>query len=825
LLSASWERLEERLEFIGRNVGEISKWVEFKTTLDKLNPELRRIFDKCMSVEERGYKIGELYEKVFLQAYLSQMNLDLARRSREYLDMIYGKFVESDREHKYYSRNQIIGMIEAKKPKIGLTSRSSEVGILSKEISKSRRHKPLRKLFSEIKNLVFVLKPCFMMSPLSVARFIDPEVMEFDTVIFDEASQVMVEDSISSIIRSKQVIIVGDSKQLPPTMFFKVNEDMDVEEGLEEATSILDEASAAMGTQMLRWHYRSRDESLINFSNRNFYNGDLITFPNNLVDSFAIDFTYVRNGVYERGGSRQNKIEAKKVVELIKQHLDATPEKSLGIIAFSIAQQQAILEELDHFVTWHPSYHKLLGGDGLRGFFVKNLETVQGDERDVIIISVGYGRDSEGHFTMNFGPLNRDGGIRRLNVAISRAVERVNVVSSILPEDINEARAGSEGMVLLKRYLQYARAGEAQSKRQNEFESELQEAVYKRLLALGLAVDKSVGSSRFNIDVAIRSIDDDNRYALALELDGKAYGSARSTRDRDRIRREMLESLGWKVHRIWSYDWMLNPDKESERILELLKMPDAAIRAKDDDEKKHTRVHAAENELSFAIKEYPTIVCPVLGSPDDFMKLDFFSKVRDIVKSEGPIHRDLLMKRLFECYGVKEGVRTKNRFDEVLDSHLPVPDVTIEGELYWAQEPKFMFNIRRSDAEIRSMNYIPLPEIRLAVLLVVSNGISISNEDIPKEVAAIFGAPKMSPKFKARVNLATEELIERKYLSEDSGKIIVNKDFQRTADESEKKEKEESKKGKGDKPPKGEFESHFRSKLPGGDDSSNVVFR
>ena len=256
-------------------------------------------------------------------------------------------------------------------------------------------------------------------------------------------------------------------------------------------------------------------------------------------------------------------------------------------------------------------------------------------------------------------------------------------------------------------------------------------------------------------------------------------------------------------------------------------MPDTTVRAKDEDEKKHTRMQAAENELSFAIKEYPTIVCPALGSPDDFMKLDFFSKVRDIVKSEGPIHRDLLMKRLFECYGIKEGVRTKNRFDEVLDSHLPAPEVTIDGELYWAQEPKFMFNIRRSDAEIRPMNYIPLPEIRLAVLLVVSNGISISGEDIPKEVAAIFGAPKMSPKFKARVNLATEELIERKYLSEDSGKIIVNKDFQKTADESEKKEKEEGKKGKGkgDRPPKEEFEPHFRSKLPGGDDSSNVVFR
>lgn len=830
LLSASWERLEERLQYISNKAGEISKWVEFKATLDKLSPEPRRVFDKYISIEERNYKLSELYEKVFLQECLSQMDVEIARKSREYLDTVYSKFIESDREHKFYSRNRIIEMIEAKKPKISLTSRSSEVGILSKEISKSRRHKPLRKLFSEIKNLVFVLKPCFMMSPLSVARFIDPDVIEFDTVIFDEASQVMVEDAISAIIRSKQVIIVGDSKQLPPTMFFKVNEDLDIEEGMEEAASILDEASAALPTHMLRWHYRSKDESLIDFSNKYFYNGDLITFPNNLVDSFAIDFVYVHNGVYERGGSRQNRVEAKKVVELIKQHYDTTPEKSLGVIAFSIAQQQAILEELDHFITWHPSYQRFLNGSNLRGFFVKNLETVQGDERDVIILSVGYGRDAEGNLSLNFGPLNREGGVRRLNVAISRAIERIKVVSSILPEDINELRVGSEGILLLKKYLQYARAGEAQVKRQSEFDSELQEAVYRKLLSYGLMVDKSVGSSRFNIDVAVKSSEDSNRYLLAIELDSKAYGSAKSTRDRDRLRREVLESLGWKVHRIWSYDWVLNPDKEAERILEHLKIPDAKItRAQDNHEGTRQRQLLADNELSFAIKEYPTIVCPMLGSPDDFMKTDFFNSVRDIIKSEGPIHRDLLMKRIFECYGVKDGVRARNRFDEVLNLHLPCQDIKIDGELYWPGEPRFMFNIRRSDAEIRPLNYIPAPEIRLAVLLVVSNAISIAREDIPREVLVIFGAPKMIPKFKGRVGVAVDELIEKGYLSEDSGKIIINKEFQRKAEESQRnakhgqdtKEISSSNNEISTQPPLG-----YKPHLPGDDSSPpGVVFR
>ncbi|MCX8200003.1 MAG: DUF3320 domain-containing protein [Candidatus Micrarchaeota archaeon] len=828
LLSASWERLEERLEHILQNAGEISKWVEFKVTLDKLTPELRRVFDKCMTIEGRNYKVSELYEKIFLQECLSSMDADIARKSREYLDMVYAKFVESDKEHKFYSRNRIIEMIEAKKPKISLTSRSSEVGILSKEISKSRRHKPLRKLFSEIKNLVFVLKPCFMMSPLSVARFIDPDVIEFDTVIFDEASQVMVEDAISSIIRSKQVIIVGDSKQLPPTMFFKVNEGIDVEEGLEEAASILDEASAALPTHMLRWHYRSRDESLINFSNTHFYNGDLITFPNNQVDSFAIDFTYVRNGVYERGGSRQNRVEARKVVELIKQHFDTTPEKSLGVIAFSIAQQQAILEELDHFLTWHPSYQKLLNGSNLRGFFVKNLETVQGDERDVIILSIGYGRDADGNLSLNFGPLNKEGGVRRLNVAISRAIERVKVVSSILPEDISEARVSSEGILLLKKYLQYARAGESLHKRQNEFDSELQEAVYRKLTSYGLIAEKNIGSSRFNIDIAIRESEDSNRYLLAVELDGKAYSSAKSTRDRDRLRREMLESLGWKVHRIWSYDWVLNPEKEVERIIELInKQGGQAPRQKGDDEGARQRQLIANNELSFAIKEYPTIVCPLLGSPDDFMKTDFFNAIRDVIKSEGPIHKDLLMKRIFECYGVKDGTRARNRFDEILGLHLPSQDIFIEGDIYWASEPRFMFNIRRSDAEIRPLNLIPMPEIRLAVLLVVSNAISIAREDIPREVLAIFGAPKITPKFKGRVGVAIDELIEKGYLSEDSGKIIIDKEFQKKAEESQRKEHQA---GTTTKAPKEDDNTSsqpplsYKPHLPGDSSPPSVVF-
>ncbi|MCX8205909.1 MAG: DUF4011 domain-containing protein [Candidatus Micrarchaeota archaeon] len=769
--TAGWDLLDERLDETSKSTGEISKWVEFKDAIGELSREVRNIFERCMEDEHRNYKVSELYEKIFLQTHLGRIQLDVAKRSREYLDLAHTKFVESDREHKYYSRNQIIQLIESKKPKLSLTSDSSEIGILKKEIGKTRRHKPLRQLFSEIKNLVFVLKPCFMMSPLSVARIIDPEVLDFDVVIFDEASQIMVEDAISSIIRTKQAIIVGDSKQLPPTMFFKVNEDSDDEDAPDEAVSILEEAAPVLGNHMLKWHYRSKDESLISFSNRHFYNGELITFPNNKVESFAIEFIHVPNGVYERGGSRQNRAEARRIVSLIKEHFDRTPDKSLGVIAFSIAQQQAILDELDDFVLKNPQYSKYLNGDGLRGFFVKNLETVQGDEREVIILSVGYGRDADGRLSLNFGPLNKEGGAKRLNVAISRAIERVLVVSSILPEEIEASKSASEGIAMLKRYLEYAKSGTASTFRAVHFDSDMQEAVYNRLLLAGFGVHKNIGTSRFNIDVAISDPRDPSRYALAIELDSKAYLSSQSTRDRDRIRREMLEALGWKVHRIWSYDWFLNPENEVENIRRMVAVGGPTAAATQEQKKK--RKEPVGNELSFAIKPYSRLDIGTLGDAQSFLRIDFYPKIKEIVRAESPVHVDVVRSRIFSAFGVKESASAKRRFDEVLAMHKEDPDVTFDGELVWWGQPKLFVEVRRSDDDNSRQGHIPLPEIRLAVLIVVDSAKSILREDIPRDVAKIYGIGRMSPKFRARVNLAINELLANNYLKEGE-KVTVN---------------------------------------------------
>jgi len=771
-IRASWEKIDERFKKIEENSNEISKWVEFKNTLNKLDDDLMLIFEKATLDEKRNYKVSSLFEKLFMQEYLSRMRINTVKKSREYLDMISRKFVNSDKEHKYYSRNSIIQQIELKKPKLSLSSGSSEIGILKREIAKNRSHMPLRKLFNEIKNLAFLIKPCFMMSPLSVAKYLDPETMDFDTVIFDEASQIMVEDSISSIYRGKQVIVVGDSKQLPPTLFFKVNEDVDLEEDLEQATSILDEIGPYLPNHMLKWHYRSKNESLINFSNYNFYNNSLVTFPNNKVNDFAIYHEYVENGTYDRGNSRYNRNEAKKIIQLVKKHYDTTPKKSLGIIAFSIAQQKCIHEELEMFLFENPIYNKYINlEDNVDGFFIKNLETVQGDERDTILISVGYGKDNEGNFSLNFGPLNKDGGEKRLNVAITRAKEKVVIVSSMLPTEINENRTKSEGMILLRRYMEYANKKESSIVKRLNYESEMQKIIYEKLSSYGFKVDKNIGNSNYNIDIAIKDFVNSNVYKLALQLDGKMYLNSKVTRDRDRIHAETLENMGWKVHRIWSYDWMLNPEKEIEKILELM---DNKIKLETmKNESKKQSIEIKDDDLSIAIKEYPKIKYEKIDS-EQFYNFDFFAKIKEIVKNESPINKKLVMEKIFEIYGVKEGIKTKRRFEDILNTHFPSTEIFVENDILWNEKPKYFYNVRKNN---RDINYITEPEIRIGILLVVDTAISISKEDIPKDVANIFGVPKISAKFKAKTKILVDELIEKKYLIEGE-KITLNKDVE-----------------------------------------------
>ncbi len=458
----------------------------------------------------------------------------------------------------------------------------SEVSKLLREASKKRRHMPLRKLFEQTRNLIQDLKPCILMSPLSVSTYL-PIGMRFDVVIFDEASQVKPEDAIGAIARGKRLIVVGDNKQLPPTTFFEsdaTDAGLEGDDDNDSLESILDEcrASNSFREMYLKWHYRSKHEELIAFSNRYFYDNKLVTFPSPYPagKSNAVTLIEVKKGTYDRGGTRTNRVEAAKVVDLIVEHVKRWgTSKSLGIVTLSIAQEEAILDEIEQRSKVEYGLNALDNDETVEPFFVKSLEKVQGDERDYIVISIGYGRDSKGSFSMNFGPLNKAGGERRLNVAITRARIKTTVVASITKSDINldNSASKSEGILVLRNYLDYAKENgvfneEYSSK--GESESPFEEHVKHELQRRGFEVDSQIGASGYRIDLGIRSPISPDQYILGIECDGASYHSSRTARDRDRLRQEVLEQRGWEIYRIWSTDWFKHPVETINALVETI---------------------------------------------------------------------------------------------------------------------------------------------------------------------------------------------------------------------------------------------------------------
>ena len=454
---------------------------------------------------------------------------------------------------------------------------------LKKEVTKKRLHLPIRKLLNDsqkgIPNLAQFLKPCWMMSPLSVSQYIDPDVLKFDVLIFDEASQLRTEDVVPSIIRSSQVIVIGDRKQLPPTSFFSSGEsEKDDELDDENYESVLDECSNFMFGRTLRWHYRSQDERLISFSNLHFYSSELVTFPNPIQNpDLGVWFKHVPDGIYDRGKRRDNRREAEIVAQLALLHIQKTPDQSLGIIAFSEAQADAIQEQIEILGKQYPVLESFCR-DNSPQFFLKALENVQGDERDVILLSIGYARDADGKLSLNFGPLNKKGGERRLNVAITRAKRKITLISSILAGDIDLTGTKSEGIRVLRDYLEYAASGGELLQGPSyveklNFDSPFEADVYHTLMNHSLLSKEyilrtQVGCSGYRIDLGVACKNLPGSFLLGIECDGASYHSSPTARDRDRLRQQVLEKLGWNIYRIWSTDWFRNKPEQVRLVVE-----------------------------------------------------------------------------------------------------------------------------------------------------------------------------------------------------------------------------------------------------------------
>ncbi|HZO24564.1 MAG TPA: DUF4011 domain-containing protein [Chloroflexota bacterium] len=512
----------------------------------------------------------------------------LARFRRPEHEQTVADLRHLDRRQWELNAQRISATLLARRPgRAGGGMNGSEIGLLLREARKQRRFKPLRRLFAELPHLLPRLKPCLLMSPLSVAQHLGDSAVTFDLVIFDEASQILPADAIGAIGRARQVGVVGDRRQLPPTRFFQVTtlDTIGDDPDEEPPESVLDAClNAGLAECSLLWHYRSRHEHLIAFSNGAFYDGRLRTFPSPDADERVVTFEHVPGGVYDRGGARANHVEAVKVADLVVEHVEqqasvpAEQRLSLGVIAFSEAQMLAILGELEARKRARPDLEPLLTDEGDEGLFVKNLESVQGDERDVILFSIGYGRDAAGRLTMSFGPLNAPGGERRLNVAVTRARRRLTVVASIRAHEIDGGPERPAGVRQLKRYLEYAEngpsvllgeaghpGGVAAGRAASPFEAAVQAAITAALGEGGPEVVAGVGVGEQPVDLAVR--DHDGRYLLAIECDGRTFASLPTARDRDRLRQEVLERLGWQVHRIWSTDWIGAQRDEEQRVL------------------------------------------------------------------------------------------------------------------------------------------------------------------------------------------------------------------------------------------------------------------
>jgi very-short-patch-repair endonuclease len=430
-----------------------------------------------------------------------------------------------------------------------------------------------------------------MMSPLTVSTYLQNVTKKFDLVIFDEASQILPHDAITVIYRGNQVVIAGDQKQLPPTTFFTKlgnenetddNDDENETDNINDYESILDVFAAKLPRKRLRWHYRSRREPLIAFSNQKIYGNELVTFPGSIDEKNnpAIKFEFVPDGRWKSGNNgRFNQIEAARTAKLIMQFFREHSDKSLGVIALNQRHQQAILDEIDKLRRDNPKMEKFFNDEDNSGsnqepFFVKNLENVQGDERDYIFLCIGYGKDEvTGKMPMRFGPINTDVadiGRRRLNVAITRAKYGITVISSIKYSDIDLKRSKKSGVEMLQDYLKFAETGNLEVSRPTggEADSPFEIEVTKALEKEGFEVHTQVGCSGYRIDIALIDKESPGRYVLGVECDGATYHSSATARDRDRLRQQILEGLGWKIHRIWSTDWIKNPKQQIEKVKE-----------------------------------------------------------------------------------------------------------------------------------------------------------------------------------------------------------------------------------------------------------------
>lgn len=709
------------------------------------------------------------------------------------------------------------------------TVATSETGILQRAIKSRGRGKSLRQLFNEIPNLLPRIAPCMLMSPISVAQYLDVDNEPFDLVIFDEASQVPTSEAIGAIARGQKLIVVGDPKQMPPTNFFS-SIHFDEEDSNEDLESILDDCQAlSVPSRQLQWHYRSQHESLIAFSNAKYYDNSLFTFPSPDDRTSRVRFVPIQ-GVYDRGKTRQNRAEAYAIVKELVKQLSA-PEgkrKSVGVVTFSSVQQTLIEDLLNDEFAKNPTLEEI-NNNVEESLFIKNLENVQGDERDIILFSICYGPDSNGYISHNFGPLNREGGWRRLNVAVSRARYAMKVYSSLHADQIDLSRTRSEGVAGLKAFLAFAERGKnylpvspailSQKKRKGNLET----YVAKFLTAHGYTLDFNIGSSGYQLDMAVVHPDKEGEYLAGILFDGTNYRSGKSARDRHVIQPAVLKVLGWNIFRIWSLDlWehreeildnLLNfleklasektvendmqeedsmemeiphreeivipPSLEENNVNEIA--PENILNRKLDQGNTSPVMNNFSSEHAYAVSE----LMPLYNvSYEDFLSETSTEKISNqisqVLEEEAPINKSLLCKRILMTWGITRlGSRIQVRFEQIFKKmELKMSKDENGNVCFWKNnqfpEKYTEYRIPAEISERRDAEDLPIYEVSNAVKEVLVNQVSVPEEDLVKAVAKVFCYGRVGGNVDTAMRQGIKLAMERGLVIKDKNGRIVN---------------------------------------------------
>ena len=771
---------------------------------------------------ESGAVSGDQITPVFEFAYASWCAAEIVNHDEtlssflaEQHEAVIEAFVSADARVAQISKEIVRARIGSAVPTQTNFGKDPEWGTLAHEVNKKARHLPLRQLFGKIPNVLTRLAPCVMMSPLSIAQYLPADSKPFDVVIFDEASQMPVWDAVGAIARGSQVVVVGDPEQLPPTSVGQraadgEEDDYDV---VQTQKSILDEClSSNIPSLRLNWHYRSKHESLIAFSNAKYYRGELVTFPSPFTKDAAVRLVSVESGIYERGKARVNRKEAQELVIDVVQRMRTSTE-SIGIVTFNAEQQKLIENLLDAERMTDPALERHWDkSQTTEPVFVKNLENVQGDERDVIYFSVAVGRDASGRISAQVSSLNGEGGHRRLNVAVTRARSEMVVFSSLQPEEVDLGRTNSRGVIDFKHFLEFAKHGpraiaEAFAPTGRDTESPFEEAVKRALEAKGWTVIPQIGVSGFRVDLGIVHPDAPGRFLAGIEADGAQFHSSASARDRDKLREAVLTRLGWRVRRIWSTEWWMDSESALEKVhqrlvadlegdraaaaapqLEVEQLDPPLAEAVGDDTPDAAvieEVHDADNEpkvveaalpvreplyarnvgatggpgrvsVEYVVAEVAQFARP---DRDRFYDSSYRSELRamidHVIEVEAPLYFDVLVDRISRAHGfqrAKDGIRGVIR-QALGKGRFPI---TLDGdrEIVWPREWDVQALPPWRVSSVRHHDDIPLPE--LASLAVLSSRDGIEGEDLVRAMQEQFGLGRLANSTRARFESAIE---------------------------------------------------------------------